>query len=102
AASRSDSQLPQISVLQTTTEASNSAPVIEMQQQVQQYLQKALQGTAPKLTRAVLDKAPDQGEPQGDMKWLKATGYVFNPKDQQQASVKLLEGFRTLPTAVLE
>ncbi|MCA6998535.1 acid phosphatase [Dickeya solani] len=102
AASRSDSQLPQVSLLQTTTEASNSAPVIEMQQQVQQYLQKALQGIAPKLTRAVLDKAPDQGEPQGDMKWLKATGYVFNAKDQQQASVKLLEGFRTLPASVLQ
>ncbi|AIR68334.1 acid phosphatase [Dickeya fangzhongdai] len=102
AASQSDSQLPQVSLLQTTTEASNSAPVIEMQQQVQQYLQKALLGTAPKLTRAVLDKAPDQGEPQGDMKWLKATGYVFNPKDQQQASVKLLEGFRTLPAPVLQ
>ncbi|GAB7260521.1 hypothetical protein DaDZ19_21880 [Dickeya ananatis] len=101
AASRSDTQLSQISLLQTTTEASNSAPVIEMQQRVQQYLQKALQGTAPKLTRAVLDKAPDQGEPQGDMKWLKATGYAFNPKDQQQASVKLLEGFRTLPAEVL-
>ncbi|MCO7262272.1 acid phosphatase [Dickeya zeae] len=101
AASRSDTQLPQISLLQTTTEASNSAPVIEMQQRVQQYLQKALQGTAPKLTRAVLDKAPDQGEPQGDMKWLKATGYAFNPKDQQQASVKLLEGFKTLPAEVL-
>ncbi|WP_049854339.1 acid phosphatase [Dickeya fangzhongdai] len=102
AASQSDSQLPQVSLLQTTTEASNSAPVIEMQQQVQQYLQKALLGTAPKLTRAVLDKAPDQGEPQGDMKWLKATGYVFNPKDQQQASVKLLEGFRALPAPVLQ
>ncbi|ATO32708.1 Major phosphate-irrepressible acid phosphatase [Dickeya dianthicola] len=102
AVSRSDAQLPQVSLLQTTTEASNSAPVIEMQQQVQQYLQKALQGTAPKLTRTVLDKAPDQGEPQGDMTWLKATGYVFNPKDQQQASVKLLEGFRTLPASVLE
>ncbi|WP_350313713.1 phosphatase PAP2 family protein [Dickeya fangzhongdai] len=102
AASQSDSQLPQVSLLQTATEASNSAPVIEMQQQVQQYLQKALLGTAPKLTRAVLDKAPDQGEPQGDMKWLKATGYVFNPKDQQQASVKLLEGFRTLPAPVLQ
>ncbi|MGM3162642.1 acid phosphatase [Dickeya undicola] len=102
AASQSDSQLPQVSLLQTTTEASNSAPVIEMQQQVQQYLQKALQGTAPKLTREVLDKAPDQGEPQGDMKWLKATGYVFNPKDQQQASVKLLEGFRNLPAPVLQ
>ncbi|MBO8133200.1 acid phosphatase [Dickeya fangzhongdai] len=102
AVSQSDSQLPQVSLLQTTTEASNSAPVIEMQQQVQQYLQKALLGTAPKLTRAVLDKAPDQGEPQGDMKWLKATGYVFNPKDQQQASVKLLDGFRTLPAPVLQ
>ncbi|QDX30369.1 acid phosphatase [Dickeya poaceiphila] len=99
AASRSDSPLP---LLQTTTEASNSAPVIEMQQQVQQYLQKALQGSAPKLTRAVLDNAPDQGEPQGDMKWLKATGYVFNPKGQQQASVKLLDGFRTLSASVLQ
>lgn len=97
-----DSPLQQVQLLQTTTEASNSAPVIEMQQKVQQLLQKALQGNAPKLTRAVLDKAPDQGEPQGDMAWLKSTGYSFNAKDQQQASVKLLEGFKTLPEAVLK
>ncbi len=102
AAATSDSQIPQVRLLQTTTEASNSAPVIEMQQRVQQLLQQALQGTAPKLTHAVMEKAPDQDAPQGDMKWLKATGYKFNAKEDQQASVKLLEGFKTLPEAVLK
>ncbi|NPE53834.1 acid phosphatase [Dickeya dadantii] len=97
-----DAIVQQMSLLQTTTQASSSKPVVDMQQRVQRYLQKALQGSAPLLTRSVMDNAPYLSEPWDDVKWLKATNYPFNSKDQQQDSIPLLSGFNALPADVLQ
>lgn len=88
-----DAIVQQMSLLQTTTQASSSKPVVDMQQRVQRYLQKALQGSAPLLTRSVMDNAPYLSEPWDDVKWLKAANYPFNSQDQQQDSIPLLSGF---------
>ncbi|ANE77032.1 acid phosphatase [Dickeya solani] len=97
-----DAIVQQMSLLQTTTQASSSKPVVDMQQQVQRYLQKALQGSAPLLTRSVMNNAPYLSEPWDDVKWLKATNYRFNSQDQQQDIIPLLSGFNALPADVLQ
>ncbi|WOA51953.1 acid phosphatase [Dickeya solani] len=97
-----DAIVQQMSLLQTTTQASSSKLVVDMQQQVQRYLQKALQGSAPLLTRSVMNNAPYLSEPWDDVKWLKATNYPFNSQDQQQDIIPLLSGFNALPADVLQ
>ncbi|MCA7014288.1 phosphatase PAP2 family protein [Dickeya dadantii] len=97
-----DAIVQQMSLLQTTTQASSSKPVVDMQQQVQRYLQKALQGSAPLLTRSVMNNAPYLSAPWDDVKWLKAANYPFNSQDQQQDIIPLLSGFNALPADVLQ
>ncbi|WP_448623231.1 acid phosphatase [Dickeya fangzhongdai] len=101
-AAEGDDTRQQMIFLQTTTEASDSKPVVAMQQKVQRYLQKALQGNAPLLTRTVMDNAPYLSEPWDDLRWLKAANYRFNSTAQQQDSITLLLGFRALPADVLQ
>ncbi|QWT40459.1 acid phosphatase [Dickeya dadantii] len=97
-----DAIVQQMSLLQTTTQASSSKPVVDMQRQVQRYLQKALQGSAPLLTRSVMNNAPYLSAPWDDVKWLKAANYPFNSQDQQQDIIPLLSGFNALPADVLQ
>ncbi len=53
-------------------------------------------GAGGKLSQATIDKAT-QGPSLADMDWLKATGYNFAAKENQDAGIKVLSSFITLP-----
>jgi hypothetical protein len=51
--------------------------------------------------REHLEKA-SQSAKQADTAWLKASGYDFKVKDNQQAGIELLSSFNKLPAPVLD
>ncbi len=73
----------------------------ELEQQSLQAEQKALQGDSSTLTRELLENAK-QSSSKADKAWLKASGYDFKTKENQQAGIALLSGFSTLPNNVLD
>ncbi len=58
-------------------------------------------GHQDKLTQEIVDKTK-QGAPLGDDDWLKASGYDFAVKSNQEAGVKVLSAFSILPRWQLE
>lgn len=87
--------------LDTTTPASGDARFVAFEGQIQQSLIDALKGDAAKLTRAQLDKTA-QSDKLADKAWLKASGYDFDKKANQQAGIALLSAFSTLPKSTLD
>ena len=86
-------------IVDATTPASDSQAFTQLEARSLQALRQTLQGSQPQLTRDALEKAK-QGAPQADKARLKASGYDFAVKQQQQADIALLESFNTLPAAV--
>jgi len=89
------------SIVDTTTPASSDADFAAFDAQIQQSLISALQGNAAKLTRAQLEKTA-QSDKLADTGWLKASGYDFDKKANQQAGIALLSAFTTLPKSELD
>lgn len=64
-------------------------------------LRAALKGSAAVLSRDQLESAK-QSKTQADKAWLKASGYDFQAKTNQQAGIELLSAFSTLPETVVK
>ncbi|KHN52200.1 acid phosphatase [Pectobacterium fontis] len=88
-------------IVDSTTQASNRPPVIELEQSIQAALRKAIQGDAPQLNRAQLEQAR-QTSLMADTEWLSASGYDFAVKVNQQAGIALLASFSHLSADVLQ
>ena len=94
--------LPQAAALaRTATPESNSPAFNALEQQILQAERQALQNGAPTLTRDALEKAK-QTHAQADSAWLKASGYDFQVKANQQAGIALLSSFTALPKTALD
>lgn len=83
-------------LLDSTTPASPNAQFLALDSVIQQSLIAALQGDAGKLTRDQLKDAK-QSDKLADTQWLKASGYDFAKKENQQAGIELLSAFPSLP-----
>ncbi|MCE9888980.1 phosphatase PAP2 family protein [Kluyvera intermedia] len=96
-----------VSVSQAAAIANSVTPTAErpafdaLEAQSLTALRAALKGTAASLTRDQLEKAK-QNKTQADKAWLKASGYDFQAKANQQAGIELLSSFSTLPEAVVK
>lgn len=96
-----------VSVSQAAAIAKSVTPTAErpafdaLEAQSLTALRAALKGTAASLTRDQLEKAK-QNKTQADKAWLKASGYDFQAKANQQAGIELLSSFSTLPEAVVK
>ncbi|QDX97422.1 phosphatase PAP2 family protein [Pectobacterium carotovorum subsp. carotovorum] len=88
-------------IVDTTTQASHSPRVVELEQSIQAALRKAIQGDATKITRAQLEQAKETPQ-MADIDWLNNSGYDFAVKANQQAGIALLESFSHLSTDVLQ
>ncbi|WP_314154349.1 phosphatase PAP2 family protein [Rouxiella badensis] len=94
--------LPQAAALANgTSPASASQAFDALEAQSLQAEINALKGGAATLTRGQLDKA-SQNDTQSDKAWLKASGYDFQTKANQQAGIELLSGFSKLPDSTLQ
>ena len=93
--------LPQAAALASMTSTGSTPTYTALEQQSLQAEQQALQGDSSTLTRERLEKAR-QSSTQADQAWLKASGYDFKTKENQQAGITLLSGFSTLPDNVLD
>ena len=85
----------------STSPASASQPFDALQSQALQAQLNALKGDAPALTRDRLETAK-QSDAQADRAWLKASGYDFQSKANQQAGIELLSAFSSLPDNILQ
>jgi membrane-associated phospholipid phosphatase len=85
-------------IVDRTTPAADSPAFVSLEATMLADLQHAIQGTAPTLTRDQLEQA--RQHQQADTAWLKASGYDFQTKTNQQAGIALLEPFNALPAAV--
>ncbi len=85
----------------TTTPAASSKAYDALLQRALAGLRHAIQGDAAALTRGQLAKSA-QTNTQADRAWLKASGYDFRTKENQQADLALLGAFSTLPDNVLQ
>ena len=96
-----------VSVSQAAAIANSVTPTAErpafdaLEAQSLTALRAALKGSAASLTRDQLEKAK-QNKTQADKAWLKASGYDFQAKANQQAGIELLSSFSTLPEAVVK
>ena len=86
-------------IVDSTTPASDSPAFVQLESHSLLALRQAMQGSQPQLTRDELEQAK-QDAPLADKAWLKASGYDFGVKQQQQAGIALLESFNSLPSAV--
>ncbi|WAT01627.1 acid phosphatase [Rouxiella chamberiensis] len=94
--------LPQAATLANgTSAAAESQPFDALETQIVQAEIASLKGDAASLQREQLEKAK-QTDKQADRAWLKASGYDFQTKANQQAGIALLSGFSTLPDSVLK
>jgi len=94
--------LPQAASLANgTSPASTSQAFNALEAQSLQAEINALKGSAASLTRGQLEKAR-QNSTQADGAWLKASGYDFQTKANQQAGIELLSGFSKLPDSTLK
>ncbi len=87
-------------IANTTTPASESQPYVALEAQSLAGLRQALQGNAPSLKREQLEHAAQHQ--QADSAWLKARGYDFQVKANQQAGIELLSAFSALPKTTLD
>ncbi len=85
----------------STSPASSSQPFDALQIQALQAQLNAIKGDAPTLTRDRLEAAK-QSDTQADRAWLKASGYDFQSKANQQAGIELLSAFSSLPDSILQ
>ena len=88
-------------IANTTTPASESQAFDSLENQSLAALRAALKGDGAKVEREHLEKA-SQSAKQADTAWLKASGYDFKVKDNQQAGIELLSSFNKLPAPVLD
>lgn len=88
-------------IANTTTPASDSQEYVALEAQSLAGLRQALQGNAASLTRDQLEHSA-QSAKQADSAWLKARGYDFQTKANQQAGIALLSSFSALPKPVLD
>ncbi|MDP9567739.1 UNVERIFIED_ORG: membrane-associated phospholipid phosphatase [Kosakonia oryzae] len=88
-------------IANTTTPASDSQSYVALEAQSLAGLRQALQGNAASLTRDQLEHSA-QSAKQADSAWLKARGYDFQTKANQQAGIALLSSFSALPKPVLD
>ncbi|NIF21251.1 acid phosphatase [Candidatus Pantoea multigeneris] len=94
--------LMQAEAVATTTSPANASQAYQaLDAQAVAALRSALQGDSSKLTQEQVDKAK-QSKTQADYAWLKASGYDFQTKANQQAGIELLSGFSALPQSVLD
>lgn len=94
--------LPDAAALaRTTTPESASETFNALEQQILQAERQALRNGAHTLTRTQLEDAK-QSSTQANTAWLKASGYDFQVKANQQAGIALLSGFSSLPDSVLQ
>ncbi|WP_039057829.1 phosphatase PAP2 family protein [Enterobacter sp. Bisph1] len=87
-------------IANTTTPASTSQTFVALEGQSLAQLRKAIQGNAASLSRQQLEHSAQQQ--QADSAWLKARGYDFQVKANQQAGIELLSAFSTLPKTTLD
>lgn len=87
-------------LLDSTTPASADTSFLALDRAIQQSLIAALQGDTSKLTRDRL-KNVEQSDKLSDSKWLKASGYNFAKKENQQAGIALLSAFPLLPKTTI-
>ena len=73
----------------------------DLERQALTQLRGALKGDAATLTRDQLAHSR-QNKTQADKAWLKASGYDFQTKANQQAGIALLSAFSTLPAIVVQ
>lgn len=85
----------------SVTLASDSADYQALQQRVQRALVEAIRGKHDRIARSQLNEAK-QGKPLADSAWLKASGYDFAKKANQQAGIALLGAFSTQPESTLK
>ncbi|MBK0093431.1 MULTISPECIES: phosphatase PAP2 family protein [Erwiniaceae] len=83
-----------------TTPASSSATFNALEADVVKAERHFLQGDAASLTRDQIKHVKQTY--QADSAWLKASGYDFKVKDNQQAGIALLSSFRELPDNVIK
>jgi len=83
------------------TPAAASPGFDALESQSLSQLRNALKGDAATLTRDQLEHAR-QNKTQADTAWLKASGYDFQTKANQQVGIELLSAFSALPKAVTE
>lgn len=88
-------------IADSTSFASTSQPYDVLQAQELQAEINSLKGGEAVLQRAQLDKAK-QSSILADTAWLKASGYDFQTKVNQQAGIELLSSFSTLPASILQ
>ena len=85
----------------SVTPAASSQAYDDLEQQALAQLRHALQGNAAALTRDRLAHTK-QNQTQADTAWLKASGYDFQTRANQQAGIALLSAFSTLPETVVK
>ena len=85
----------------SVTPAASSQAYDDLEQQALAQLRHALQGDAAALTRDRLAHTK-QNKPQADTAWLKASGYDFQTRANQQAGIALLSAFSSLPETVVQ
>ena len=85
----------------SVTPAASSQAYDDLEQQALAQLRHALQGDAAALTRDRLAHAK-QNTTQADTAWLKASGYDFQTRANQQAGIALLSAFSSLPETVVQ
>ena len=88
-------------IANTTTPASVSQAFDGLESQSLSALRDALKGDGAKVERGQLEKAA-QSAKQADTAWLKASGYDFQTRANQQAGIALLSAFSTLPETVVK
>lgn len=88
-------------IANSVTPAAASPAFDALENQSLAQLRNALKGDAPTLTRDRLKHAR-QSKIQADKAWLKASGYDFQVKANQQAGIALLSAFSTLPKTVIQ
>lgn len=88
-------------IVNTTTPASDKAAFVQLESDSLRHLRSTLQGDQPTLLRARLEGDKHDAK-LVDRAWIKASGYDFAAKKHQQAGIALLEGFSSLPDAVLK
>lgn len=99
---RTTDELTQIAAIANSeTPASDSANYVALENHVQRALIEALKGNNPVVQRSQLDEAK-QGKTLADKAWLKASGYDFAKKQNQQAGIALLGAFSTQPEGILQ
>lgn len=92
--------LPEVAAIaDSVTSAGGGAGYQALQHQVQRSLVAAIKGEHDKIDRSQLDEAK-QGNALADKAWLKASGYDFAKKQNQQAGIALLSTFRSLPESI--